>query len=289
MADARVARTDGYALASIVSHWLGAVLVVALFFTHEAQPGSAAFAFHVSGGAIVGLSSCGACGTGSGVAAPMHRTRRPSSISWQRQCTGRYSSSSWSWSFPGICCPGRWGGPGYLRSAHSVSHGCPSRVPRVHGAGARRLGAPVHPAPRTSRRRSHQARNIRAARCRSSNVQGGIGRPVGNGLPLRPDPVLARDRRALRMRRRCTDRRNEAPHCGRAGRIKTSRLSHQGTSWNPLAGAGLSTSQEREHEAATHSENRHLTRRRDRRRRWNRGSPSVLSRNSMLVTTRMER
>ena len=55
MADTRAARTDGYALASIVSHWLGAVLVVALFFTHEAQPGSAAFAFHVSGGAIVGV------------------------------------------------------------------------------------------------------------------------------------------------------------------------------------------------------------------------------------------
>ena len=55
MTEARPARTDGFSLASILSHWLSAVLVVALFFTHEAERGSAAFAFHVSGGAIVGL------------------------------------------------------------------------------------------------------------------------------------------------------------------------------------------------------------------------------------------
>lgn len=55
MARVSPARTDGYALASILSHWLGAVLVLALFFTHEAPRDSAAFAFHVSGGAIVGF------------------------------------------------------------------------------------------------------------------------------------------------------------------------------------------------------------------------------------------
>ena len=55
MTEARPARTAGFSRASILSHWLSAVLVVALFFTHEAERGSAAFAFHVSGGAIVGL------------------------------------------------------------------------------------------------------------------------------------------------------------------------------------------------------------------------------------------
>ena len=49
------ARTDGFSLASILSHWLSAVLVVALFVTHEAERGSDALAFHVGGGAIVGL------------------------------------------------------------------------------------------------------------------------------------------------------------------------------------------------------------------------------------------
>ena len=45
----------GYSLLSIVIHWLAAILVVALFFTHEGGSGSTAYVFHVSGGAIVGL------------------------------------------------------------------------------------------------------------------------------------------------------------------------------------------------------------------------------------------
>lgn len=55
MADTPSTRTDGYALASVVAHWLSALLVLALFFTHEAGRGTAAYAFHVSGGALVGL------------------------------------------------------------------------------------------------------------------------------------------------------------------------------------------------------------------------------------------
>ena len=47
--------TCGYSLRSIVVHWLAAILVVALFFTHEGERGSTAYLFHVSGGAIVGL------------------------------------------------------------------------------------------------------------------------------------------------------------------------------------------------------------------------------------------
>ena len=47
--------TGGYSLRSIVVHWLAAILVVALFFTHEGERGTAAYLFHVSAGAIVGL------------------------------------------------------------------------------------------------------------------------------------------------------------------------------------------------------------------------------------------
>ena len=55
MADNPSTRTDGYSLHSIIVHWLAALLVVALFVTHEGPRGSAAYAFHVSGGAILGL------------------------------------------------------------------------------------------------------------------------------------------------------------------------------------------------------------------------------------------
>ena len=48
-------RTDGYSFPSILIHWLAAILIVSLFFTHEAEQGSAAYIFHVSGGAIAGL------------------------------------------------------------------------------------------------------------------------------------------------------------------------------------------------------------------------------------------
>ena len=48
-------RSDGYSLSSILVHWLAAILVVSLFFTHEGERGSAAYIFHVSGGAIAGL------------------------------------------------------------------------------------------------------------------------------------------------------------------------------------------------------------------------------------------
>ena len=48
-------RADGYSFLSIVVHWLAAIAVIALFFTHEGERGSTAYLFHVSGGAIVGL------------------------------------------------------------------------------------------------------------------------------------------------------------------------------------------------------------------------------------------
>ena len=55
MAENPSARTDSYSTASVVAHWLAAVLIVALLFTHSATRGTAAYAFHVSGGAVVGL------------------------------------------------------------------------------------------------------------------------------------------------------------------------------------------------------------------------------------------
>ena len=48
-------RTDRYSALSIAVHWIAAILVTALFLTHEGNRGSAAYAFHVSGGAIAGL------------------------------------------------------------------------------------------------------------------------------------------------------------------------------------------------------------------------------------------
>ena len=55
MAERTTFRTDGYSRLSVIVHWLAAILVVALFFTHEGGRGTAAYDFHVSGGAIVGL------------------------------------------------------------------------------------------------------------------------------------------------------------------------------------------------------------------------------------------
>ena len=48
-------RNDGCSTLSILVHWLSAILVVALFLTHEGERGTSAYAFHVSGGAIAGL------------------------------------------------------------------------------------------------------------------------------------------------------------------------------------------------------------------------------------------
>lgn len=48
-------RTDRYSALSIAIHWIAAILVVALFLTHEGGRGSAAYTFHVSGGAVAGL------------------------------------------------------------------------------------------------------------------------------------------------------------------------------------------------------------------------------------------
>ena len=47
--------TLGYTRFSIAVHWLTAVLVIALFFTHEGERGSAMQWFHVSFGALAGV------------------------------------------------------------------------------------------------------------------------------------------------------------------------------------------------------------------------------------------
>ena len=49
------ASNDGFSGLSIVLHWFAAIIVVALFLTHEGEQGSTEYAFHVSGGAITGL------------------------------------------------------------------------------------------------------------------------------------------------------------------------------------------------------------------------------------------
>ena len=46
---------SGYTSLSIAVHWLTALLVVALFFTHEGERGSAMQWFHISFGALAGL------------------------------------------------------------------------------------------------------------------------------------------------------------------------------------------------------------------------------------------
>lgn len=50
-----ISRRDGYSRFSIAAHWIAAVIVVALFVTHEGEPKSTAYVIHVSGGAIAGV------------------------------------------------------------------------------------------------------------------------------------------------------------------------------------------------------------------------------------------
>ncbi len=46
---------NGYNRTSIVFHWMTVLAVISLFFTHEAPIDSAGMAFHIGGGAIIGL------------------------------------------------------------------------------------------------------------------------------------------------------------------------------------------------------------------------------------------
>lgn len=48
-------RNDGYNRLSIVGHWVTAILVTALFFTHEGDRGSMQYFIHVSFGTVAGL------------------------------------------------------------------------------------------------------------------------------------------------------------------------------------------------------------------------------------------
>lgn len=47
--------SSGYSRTSIIAHWLAAFTVIALFFTHESERGSAMQTFHISGGALLGV------------------------------------------------------------------------------------------------------------------------------------------------------------------------------------------------------------------------------------------
>lgn len=49
------ARNDGYSRLSIVFHWLAAIIVIALFATHEGDRGSIEYFIHVSIGGVAGL------------------------------------------------------------------------------------------------------------------------------------------------------------------------------------------------------------------------------------------
>ena len=46
---------SGYNRLSVITHWLAAISVIALFFTHEGPRDGLAFQFHVAGGAVIGL------------------------------------------------------------------------------------------------------------------------------------------------------------------------------------------------------------------------------------------
>ncbi|MHA1189540.1 MAG: hypothetical protein ACTSSQ_03640, partial [Alphaproteobacteria bacterium] len=46
---------QGYSRLSIITHWITAIGVIALFLTGEGDRGSAVYVFHVSGGAAFGL------------------------------------------------------------------------------------------------------------------------------------------------------------------------------------------------------------------------------------------
>jgi cytochrome b561 len=48
-------QTSGYSKTSIVAHWIAAIGIIALFFTHEGERGSMQEIFHVSGGAVLGV------------------------------------------------------------------------------------------------------------------------------------------------------------------------------------------------------------------------------------------
>ncbi len=48
-------RSDGYNRLSIFGHWISAILIVALFLTHEGDRGGIKYFVHVSFGAVAGL------------------------------------------------------------------------------------------------------------------------------------------------------------------------------------------------------------------------------------------
>ena len=50
-----ITHLSGYSRLTIVLHWLGAIGTIALFATHESDRGSAAYTFHLSGGALIGI------------------------------------------------------------------------------------------------------------------------------------------------------------------------------------------------------------------------------------------
>lgn len=53
MTDAQ--RTDGYSVLSIAAHWIAAIIVIVLFFTHEGGRDSLSAFVHISAGSVLGL------------------------------------------------------------------------------------------------------------------------------------------------------------------------------------------------------------------------------------------
>ena len=132
-----MARTDGYSILSIVVHWLAAIVVVALFFTHEGERGSTAYLFHVSGGQSRDCSCCACVAAVRAGATPVRRK--------QRRVNPRRGSCYWgiallrsrSWWFP-VPPPGPSGETGRVRFRHPVTDGSEPRRTRVRGTGSRR-------------------------------------------------------------------------------------------------------------------------------------------------------
>ncbi len=46
---------NGYSRTSIIAHWIAAIAVISLFFTHEGERGSMMQSFHIGVGALIGV------------------------------------------------------------------------------------------------------------------------------------------------------------------------------------------------------------------------------------------
>ena len=165
-------RADGYSGSSIVVHWLAAILVIALFITHEGDRGSAGYVFHVSGGAIAGVFLLWRV---------WHRVRRGSTHPPKQAAVFNLAARLVHWGLlvaivvvrgfrlpAAVVARAR---AGRVRFRHSVSDGSEPGRARVRGTGARRLGPSLHSAPRPACPGGRQARRFRLAPRGASHVQ----------------------------------------------------------------------------------------------------------------------